>query len=237
MEQKLKATAAPRHEAAIPTNTPGKAEQHAAEEFTTIPGPLTMLLRALWWLAQGVGLVPLQHQTKKLIAGFGPYRKKITEEESARYWFGVRACNLGVVCGSGLGCLDFDDSAMFDSWIGAPGRAWVRDTLIEQTTRGYHVWFFTDGSITSGQDEFCEIKARGSVVMSAPSVAPSGLVYSVVNDAIPLRVSAEQILSLLSNRHQFESQPNNQVRPLTVSQITSGGALVRRVKREFAIYD
>ena len=212
---------------------------HTAEESTTIPGPLTMLSRALRWLAQGVELVPIQDRTKHFVSGFGPNREHITDEESARYWWGERSCNLGVVCGSGLVCLDFDDSAMFESWLRRGGRALAKDTLIEQTTRGYHVWFFTDAPIASGPDELCEIKARGAVIMSAPSIAPSGWVYSVANDTLPLRVDANQFFSLLSNPQTIESLSAGRVRSAvpSVVQIIKGGATVDCVKREFAIYD
>ena len=147
--------------------------------------------RARWWLSQGVDLVPIRSNTKAIITGYGVNSKHITTEKHAWLWFEKLGVNLGVICGGmiGLACVDFDDAEAFDAWQAGPGRGF--ETLIEQTARGYHV-FLSCSELPTVTTKEAEVKAAG-VVMSAPSVHPSGKRYEIVNPAPIASLSVEQV--------------------------------------------
>ena len=137
-----------------------------------------MFREALTWLMRGVHLVPIQPHSKELVAGFGAYSQHVTTEQEASFWFRDRACNLGLVCGRGLVVLDFDDVGLYRGW--AADDPDLAESYSEQTARGVHVFFI--GDCGSGKIGNIEVKGRGSVIMAAPSVHPSGLTYSVLYD-------------------------------------------------------
>lgn len=149
--------------------------------------------RAKWWLAQGFDVVPLQPQSKYLVKGFGAHSRHITGEPLARRWFVGQDANLGVVLGfpsgpQALAVADFDDVAGYEKWRAGIGQA--VETLIEQTARGYHV-FFVGEQLPSGAVTRVEFKTSG-VTMVAPSVHPTGAVYRVITEAPIARITPEQ---------------------------------------------
>jgi len=137
--------------------------------------------RACWWLNHGVGVVPLKPQSKELQPGYGSRKARITDVTFARKWFLNTNANLGVVLGrdAGLAIGDWDNVQDYEAWCDTTGA--LVDTLIEQTARGYHLFFVAEGLI-SAVGNGCEFKTNG-VCMVSPSVHPSGVVYRVVNDA------------------------------------------------------
>jgi hypothetical protein len=166
------------------------------------PMGLARFEAAQYWLAQGVHLVPIQPTSKRLVAGFGSYRDHLATEQAARQWFIGTTHNLGVVCGTGtegqLVVADFDDVQAYERWRAGVGSA--AETLTEKTARGVHVFYFS-GDAPSGVGQGLEVKGRGAVVMVAPSVHPSGVIYQRVNDLPVARVdSAARLFSLLSDK-------------------------------------
>ena len=187
--------------------------------------------RAAWWLAQGVALVPLQPKSKYIVAGYGPRRKTITSQDEARLWFEARAVNLGVVLGGepGLCVADFDDREAFDRWLAGPGRD--VHTLVEQTARGAHV-FFTGAGLPADAGPDVEFKTAG-VVMSAPSVHPSGLIYSILHEApiAPLSLESARVLfPFLSPAPSSQPSSASRYPPQTLRRREAGQSLVERIK-------
>jgi len=133
--------------------------------------------KALWWLSQGVALLPVQPGSKRLIGGFGPYQRCISDQEGARFWFGSRRCNLAICTGGGVVALDFDSVAAYqafcDSWDVCA------QTLTERTKRGFHVYFAGDSDSGTLPAWGAEVKGRGGFVTVAPSVV-AGVIYSPV---------------------------------------------------------
>ena len=186
---------------------------------------MTMLKAALNWLAQGVFLVPLQPRSKRIIVGFGPYLKQIKSKEQAFFWFGERDCNLAVCTGRGLVVLDFDQVEDYTAWCAA----WpcLAGTYTEQTRNGLHV-FLAGNSGSGNLSGGIEIKGNGACVMSAPSVHPSGFVYTAIDKA----ASFQQLplsLSLLSEKEhrslsrERENNPDND--------------LITRIKKRWDVLD
>jgi len=166
------------------------------------------LSTALFWLSQGAALVPIQPRSKYQVKSFGTYQNRIATAAKARSWFGgCSSANVGIICEAELVCLDFDDWKAFEIWRAGPGAQLV--TRIESTGRGAHVYLRTAEHVPAGlAAEGVEIKAGGAVVMVAPSLHPSGQVYTVIADVPLARVgSLAQLFSLLS-------KPNSQPVPI-----------------------
>ncbi len=180
---------------------------------------------ALFWLLRGIPLVPLQPRSKSLVPGFGAYSKQITTEAEAWYWFGERTCNLAVVTGGGLVVLDFDQVDDYAAWcVSWPELA---DTYTERTARGMHV--FIAGDSASGRlPGGIEIKGRGAVVMSAPSVHPSGFVYHPVDQHAQVK-HAPQGFPLLSDPLETLSKGS--------TRAGGGKDTLTRIKAAYSVLD
>ena len=139
---------------------------------------MSMYESALRWLDCGVSLVPLQPKSKHFVVGFGGYQKQIVTKADARFWFADRRCNMAVVTGSGVVVLDVDQVRDYEQLI----ERWpiMAETYTEKTQQGYHIFLSGDGA--SGIIDGVEIKGCGSVIMSAPSVHPTGFVYVPINE-------------------------------------------------------
>lgn len=137
--------------------------------------------RACWWLAQGVEVVPLKPHSKELQPGYGARKAHIATTAFARQWFLNTEANLGIVLGGAGGLVvgDWDSDREYEAWRNTTGK--MVDTLIERTSRGYHVYFIGYGLI-SAAGSGCELKTRG-ICMVSPSVHPSGTVYHIAHDA------------------------------------------------------
>lgn len=94
---------------------------------------------ALWWLKRDFWLLPVQPDSKKLVAGFGFYQDKIRTPERVHQWFGERSRANLAVCGTQTSfILDFDGADLYQCWARQFPEA--ARTYTEQTPRGgYHV--------------------------------------------------------------------------------------------------
>ena len=95
---------------------------------------------ALWWLKRDFLLLPVQPDSKKLVAGFGFYQDRIRTPERVGQWFGEKSFTNIAVCGTQTSfILDFDDADLYKFWAGrfpAESRSYT-----EQTPRGgFHVF-------------------------------------------------------------------------------------------------
>jgi hypothetical protein len=147
------------------------------------------LKTALYWIAQGIDLVPLQPNAKRIVGTFGAYSQHVRTEEQAKFWFGDRACNLGLVLGQGLIVLDFDSVAAYESAC----ERWqaIGETYTERTRRGFHTFFHGHGG--SGELHGFEILGKGSIATVAPSEV-SGFTYRVEKRLSISRIPANFLL-------------------------------------------
>jgi len=136
------------------------------------------------WLSRGAELVPAQPGSKHLVAGFGSRGSRIATHADAAAWLVERRCNLGVLLGGRFACLDFDTWQAYGDWRHGPG--YEVQTVIERTARGAQVFFELASPHQTRVGPGFEFKASG-VVMCAPSVHPTGAIYSRLTDfPIPL---------------------------------------------------
>lgn len=168
------------------TSTSALASTHSHSDFSTTRGRLAT---AFFWLDLGAALIPLQPDSKFMVAGFGPYRAHVLTAFEARKWFGARACNLGVVCAGALVCIDFDSPISYTLWRESKQGIGLI-TRIEQTWRGVHVYLFVDQLPARGTRidyPDTELKMLGAAVTAAPSTV-YGAPYTVLCDTAPARV-------------------------------------------------
>jgi hypothetical protein len=165
----------------------------------------TLTLReqaALEWLKRDFMLVPVQPNSKKLVAGFGFYQDKITNPEGVGHWFGERSLSNLAVCATQTSLiLDFDDAELYKFWAGKfPDAA---RTYTEQTPRGgCHVFAHVWGESLKG---FMPIKGveLKRVVVVYPSMVDGKRYTQGAGDLLDL--DADQILSPLK---QFPTTKN-----------------------------
>jgi hypothetical protein len=163
--------------------------------------------QACWWLAQGVAVVPLKPCSKYLQPGYGARQAHIGTNESAYQWFLNTNANLGIVLGgaAGIAVADWDDHLDYQTWRQSIGAE--VDTLIEQTGRGYHVFFLDVHFTWPIRSGGCEFKTAG-VCMVSPSTHPSGLVYRVVSGTSITPLSQEGAQHLFPFLSKQSSEPS-----------------------------
>ena len=180
------------------------------------------LQAAVTWIGRGAALLPLQPDQKRIIAGFGPYLKRIETEQAARYWFEDRRCNLALCCGGGVVVLDFDQAEQYRTW--AASSPVLARSYTERTRRGHHVFFVGDSRTYQGDGY--EVKGRGGFVVLAPSQV-GGFTYHISIPGAMLQLPSK--LSLLS-----ASSPAATV---GMQAIPQGEDTLSRVKAAWSVLD
>lgn len=93
--------------------------------------------------------------------------------------------NVGVLTGAvsgGLVVLDFDHEDGPFEVLGLRPRELAEQTLVVQTSRGWHAYFRSDDLRTRSPMPGLDIRGDGAMVVAPPSVHPSGVVYEIVGD-------------------------------------------------------
>ena len=195
---------------------------------------LARYLRACWWLALDVPVLPLKPRSKHLQPGFGPRKARISDAASASKWFLNTDANLGVLLGDLLGgpsrllVADWDDACAYETWRASPGAS--VETLVERTPRGFHAFFFTNEYLPAAVANGCELKTSGVCAVS-PSVHPSGAIYRI---ALPVPIACLS-LARTHSLFPFLSASN----PLTPppSPVPLGVGVIARIKAAHSTLD
>jgi hypothetical protein len=136
---------------------------------------------ALAWLMNGFRVLPVQPNSKILVAGFGLYRGQLTldDADAVRFWFQDRSLNLAVLSPDGFAVLDFDDAGVYHHWRTAQPEA--ARSYTEKTPRGgAHVFIRLVGEpVTFTGIQGLELKR---VVLAYPSRV-GGKPYEPLNRA------------------------------------------------------
>lgn len=187
------------------------------------------LARAYTWLNWEADLLPVQPKSKHLVGGFGSRQNRIRSMPEAFAWFEERRCNIAMVLDHGFVAADFDDAAVYWQWVAGPGAA-VR-TYTEQTARGAHVIWRGDG-LPAAAAPGVEFKNAGALLI-APSVHPSGIVYRILCDLPPARLTLEQAKTLFPFLSVPRSAP---ARPAAVAPAAGpGGGQVAIIKSRVSV--
>jgi hypothetical protein len=124
-------------------------------------------IAAARWLKRGFSLLPCQPGTKRIVAGYGPHQKQVTDLDGIEYWFEDREVNMAVCRGQGQIILDFDDPELYKSWIDRHPIIKTTYTEVTPGRGGYHVFMY--GNMPEGVKWLPGVELP-LFVMSYPSV-------------------------------------------------------------------
>lgn len=151
------------------------------------------------WIRLGISVVPAQPKSKQVLIHWKDYQERLPSLGELNRWFGNGVMNLALVCGSGgLLVVDFDDLQDYVSFQEIAGE--LLYTYSELSGRGIHLFYLVEeGRPSSGCVGGVEMLGAGHLVIAAPSIHPTGYIYTPVDpDAQLLRIKTEQLTSLLS---------------------------------------
>ena len=152
-----------------------------------------MINTALYWLDQGIAVIPIGYRSKRPNTQFlhngewKQYQKQLPCRGVVGEWFASPFTNIAVICGwQNLVIVDFDNMAAHDLWLTTYGIDGYADTYHVSTGRGYHYYFFVeDYPPYTMKWAGGEIKTSGYCLIP-PSVHPTGREYQAVNDDLEI---------------------------------------------------
>ena len=139
-----------------------------------------MMDAALSYAARGWRVFPCQPRGKSPKTAHG-HNDATTDEAQIRAWWGAWPdANIGLATGDGLAVIDVDEEAGFDELETAHGDM---ATTLESVTGsgGRHLFYSYSGGELRSRNGFgrgVDLKSDGGYVIVAPSVHPSGGVYT-----------------------------------------------------------
>lgn len=140
----------------------------------------TTLDMARFYEGLGVGVIPLQPQSKEPALRWGAFQTRRADTKELVRWFSKGNKNIAAVCGSAsenLGIRDFDVADSYFQWRDAfPDEAESLPTV--KTARGFHVWVRTESPIPSRCLDDGEFRSHGSYAIAPPSLHPNGVTYT-----------------------------------------------------------
>ena len=154
---------------------------------------------ALTWLKLGAELLPVLPGSKHIARNWGSCQRRISTPAEARQFFGPgKSFNLGLALVNGWIAADYDDAKAFIDWTHGAGCN-CPATYMETTGRGAHVVFRTAGDVRAGampgSPPPVALMTSGYIVL-APSLHPSGKLYTVLADVEPAYLSIDRALQL-----------------------------------------
>jgi hypothetical protein len=147
-----------------------------------------MIDAALSWAARGFSVFPLKPRGKVPLGSLVPHGLKEATRDPAvirDWWRREPKANIGIVAGGGHFVLDLDDAGAVSWFANACGRHGGAKTLTVRTSRGLHVFFACDAEVPNSTGRLApgvDVRGKGGYVVAAPSVHPSGAVYTIARD-------------------------------------------------------
>lgn len=148
---------------------------------------MNTLETAMNWLHQGIAVIPVWYRSKKpAIKSWIEYQSQLPTEEQVTEWFNHKMRNLAIITGwQGLTVIDFDNFDIYSEWL-----QWATQGVASLvalygmsvvTSRGVHVYIKCPNAHNM-KLQGIDIKACGGYVLAPPSVHPSGLPYTWLNE-------------------------------------------------------
>ncbi len=139
---------------------------------------------AKFYIDHGLSVIPLLPKEKKPLVAWMEYRTRLANEKELVEWFADGTANIGIVTGpiSKIAVVDFDsqDALKFARRNDFPSCPLVK------TSKGYHAYYRYREGVRNFQkrDDLpgIDLRADGGYVVAPPSVHPSGIQYSWVED-------------------------------------------------------
>jgi hypothetical protein len=144
---------------------------------------------ALSWADRGFTVFPIEPRGKKPLGSLVPHGLKEASRDPGvirEWWRRKPKANIGIVVGGGHFVLDLDDAEAVSWFANACGRhGGAPKTLTVRTSRGYHVFFTCGVEVPNSAGRLApgvDVRGEGGYVVAAPSVHPSGHVYTIARD-------------------------------------------------------
>ena len=158
----------------------------------------TLLESALFWLELQIACIPLLYRNKRPACEWQRYQRELPSRQQVERWFMHGFHNLGVVCGwSGLVVIDFDDVDSYFLWRRVCGDP-IENSYTVQTARGMHVYVRCKQPVQTMHMICGDIKGQGGYVLGAPSVHPSGHVYTPLDPGAQV-LEVDQLPASITN--------------------------------------
>lgn len=167
---------------------------------------------ARYWQQQKVAVIPIAWKRKNPEIEWLRHVEFLPTSLEIRSWFATRLHNIAVVTGwENLVVIDFDDGAKFEEWRQWADSSNIREfalkTRIVKSTRGAHVYAYTERACGNMKLDGIDILADRKYVLAPPSIHPSGINYEFINEADPVAIeSIESVLPVAWLENAVESK-------------------------------
>lgn len=181
----------------------------------TLAATITPMGTAMQFSALGISTIPVGIKSKTpALASWREYQDQLPTPSQIIMWFDHPG-NIGVVTGwHNLTVLDFDDRKIYDKWLWWSRRqgrqsqaASVARTAYRVTTsRGVHVYVYTECPERNRHLSGIDIKGKGGYVLGAGSIHPTGATYQ---ELLPTMIipTVEALSSILPSSILLEAAP------------------------------
>jgi hypothetical protein len=156
-----------------------------------------MIEAALSWLDRGFPVFPIVPRGKKPLGSLVPHGLKDATRDPAvirDWWLRVPKANIGLRTGEGYFVIDLDgpDAAAWFAKHCAPR------TLTVKTAKGFHAYFSAAARVPNSAGKLApgvDVRGGGGYVVAAPSIHPSGAVYTIARD-LPIVEAPQRLIDL-----------------------------------------
>ncbi len=168
-----------------------------------------VLAAAIAYLELGLSIFPLPCSSKVPQIAWKRFQSYRATMAMVERWFANMRANIAIVVGRISGnavALDFDDHAL--AMRAFPNlEELAQITLVERTSRGYHVVFRVLGrpvgtTTLTGRGLALDVKREGSYMVAAPSTHPDGTPYKLVSPNVKIATIARTEFDALLLRLQ-----------------------------------
>lgn len=156
-----------------------------------------LLQTAGFWLSQGIAVIPIMFLGKKPEVEWLKYTEQLPNGAEINEWFYGNLHNIGVITGwKNLVVIDFDVFAQYLNWKnwceanGGDALRVMKSTRIVHSARGAHVYLYTEQKAENMKLPGVDILADRKYVLAPPSIHPSGVLYEIEHDALPVHAES-----------------------------------------------
>jgi hypothetical protein len=204
---------------------------------------------ARYWLEKGVATLPIRYKSKTPeVRSWAEYTERLPKESEIEGWYATPYHNIAVITGwRNLCILDFDDFARYEEWFDWAYRESIVAYTVSQTSRmimssrGVHLYFYTREKGQNMKLDKLDVLCDRKYALTAPSIHPSGVSYTVLQDLTPARIDrVEQLIPpewLESYEEKLMRQMAEQTAGTSSYRATSEGSLVDAIKARYRIED
>jgi len=136
---------------------------------------MNVLDTSLMWRNLGIATIPILAGSKKpALESWKQWSEELPPVSRLKAWFAVDY-SLAVILGwRNLAVIDFDDEERWESWQADHDPI---DTYRVKTSRGWHLYVYTEEETSTWRGENIDVKGKSSYVLTPPSIHPSGHRY------------------------------------------------------------